>query len=599
MSAAHIAHWWMFPDTGYRVLSGIGVEIHWAILQYVLGLPFMVFIALLFYLRTKDETWKRIARTLTKGFIIVFAVGAATGTLVEFGLVLLWPRFVEIGGATGVYAPFYLEIFAFLWEVVFLYMLWYGWDKFSPRALAAIALLGFIGPWYSAAMILSVNSTMTAPYGIMPAYIPNGTYLYSQGYPKVALYIPDDLVRLLNITALEGVHVSVLGATKGAVKVAIPAKILTRLMWEYFHGVKLKNSILVHFINKTTVQHLTMSQVKELASKLGVPISSLSLAGTKATPIQLLLNVPVYNILNYIIQVWMRHVGIMSFALKSPVYIPTLMHTIGAGLTVTGFTVMAAYALRLLKMPENADPEYRRYIEKAFKFAAVFAAIVIAYQGFIAGHEMGRAVAHWEPEKFAAMEATTKYAFSFSRFLHTDKIMPLLAYGSLHAKLPSYDKIPLNYCKLGNIPNIPDCRPPIVVDYIYYTKIGLALAIGIYALIVALIVIRDKWSFIDKVLSAIGIKGGTIPSRTWLMLAPLAAAIAQTVSIMGWIVRETGRLPWLIYGVMTVGEGFTPNPVSSWVLVLIALFFLAIAGGLVYTAYRVLWTPGRPGTESH
>ncbi len=591
-----VVHWTQFSPLGDRILSFIGIDIHWIILQYVLGLPFMVFLALLFYLRTKDAVWMRIARTLAKGFIIVFAVGAATGTLVEFGLVLLWPRFVEIGGATGVYFPFYAEIFAFMLEVIFLYMLWYGWNKFSPKVLAAIALLGFIGPWYSGAMILSVNSAMTAPYGIMPAYIPNGTYLYSQGYPKIMLYIPKDIIPLLNITALKMVHVSILGSTKDAVKVAIPSNIMQELMREYFNGAKLKNSILASFINKTTVQHLTLNQVKELAAKLGIPISSLALAGTKTTPAQLLLNIPVKNILTYIINVWMRHVGIMSFAFKSPVYIPTLMHGIGAGLTVTGFTVLAGYALRLLKMPENADPEYRRYIEKAFKFAAVFTAIVIAYQGFIAGHEMGRAVAHWEPEKFAAMEGTSKHIFSLSRLLGTDKIMPLLAYGSLSAKLPSYDKIPANYCKLNGMPPEP-CKPPIEIHYVYYTKIGLALLIGFYALIVALIVIRDKWSLIDKTLNIVGIRGSTIPSRFWLRLAPVAAVIAQTVSTMGWIVRETGRLPWAIYGLVTVDEIITPNAPPTWELALVAVFFLAIAFGLVYAVYRILWVPGKPQTR--
>jgi len=587
-----VAHWSSYPAAGDRLLSFIGIEIHWAILQYVLGLPFMTFIALLLYLRSKDRAWMRFARTLAKGFVIVFAVGAATGTTVEFGLVLLWPNLTEAAGRY-IYFPLYAEIFAFLMEVVFLYMLWYGWNKLPPKALAAVAFLGFLGAWYSASMILSVNSYMVAPTGIEPAYKPSGVYLYSQGYPKIQVYMPKDLVPLLNVTALQKVaHVDILGVYGDSVKVAIPARVVQELVREAWSGAKLQDSVLVHFVNKTTVQHLTLAQVQALAAKLGVPAASL--AGTKS-PVEMLLSIPVKNVLDYILITTVKHIGYMSITFKSPVYPATLMHTIGSALTVSGFTVLAGYALRLLRMPKDADPEYKRYIEKAFKFAAIFAAIAIAYQGFIAGHEMGRAIAYWNPEKFAAIEGTSEHILSLSKLLHTDKIMPLIAYGSLSAKLPSYDKIPVNYCKcsLTGAPNIPDCRPPIIIHYLYYTKIGLAILIGLYGLIVALIVIRNRLGIVDKVLNMVGIRG-ELPSRFWLMLAPIAAFVAQLVSTLGWAVREIGRKPWTIYGVMTVDVARTVNPAPTWQLALIAIFLVSISLGLIYAVYKILWVPGKP-----
>ena len=211
---------------------------------------------------------------------------------------------------------------------------------------------------------------------------------------------------------------------------------------------------------------------------------------------------------------------------------------------------------------------------------------------------MGRAVAYWNPEKFAAMEGTSEHIMSLSKLLHADKIMPLIAYGSMNAKLPSYDKIPVNYCKcsLTGAPPVQDCRPPIVIHYLYYTKIGLAILLGLYGLIVALVVIRDKWSLIDKTLNIVGIRGGTIPSRFWLMLAPVAAFTAQLVSTLGWAVREIGRKPWTIYGVMTVDVARTANPAPAWQLALIAIFLLSISFGLIYAVYRILWVPGRPKT---
>jgi cytochrome d ubiquinol oxidase subunit I len=561
------------------LLSFIGIEIHWAILQYVIGLPFMAFIALLLYMRSKDIVWKKLAWTLAKGFIIVFAVGAATGTASEFGLVLLWPNLTEAAGRY-IYFPLYMEVFAFLIEVVFLYMLWYGWNRFSPRSLAVIAFLGFLGAWYSAAMILSVNSYMVAPTGIIPAYRPDGTYLYAEGYPKIAVYIPKDIIPLLNITALQDrAHVDVLGTTLDAVEVAIPVKVVQQLVREAWTGTILKNSILANFVNKTTVAKLTPDTVSVLAAKLGVP--SAALAGQK-TAVDMLLGVPVKNVLDYILITTVKHIGFATITFKSPVFPATFIHVIGSALTVSGFTVLAGYALRLLRMPSEADPEYKRYIEKTFKFAAVFAALAIAFQGFISGHEMGVAIAEWNPEKFAAIEGASTHIVSLSRLLHTDKIMPLIAYGSLSAKLPDYDMIPSNYCKcsLAGTPPVSDCRPPIFLHYVYYTKIGLAILLGLYGLVIALAVVRNRK-----------------PRDFWLKIAVIAPVIAQLVSTLGWVVREVGRKPWTIYGVMTVDVARTFNPAPTWQLALVAAFFISILLALIYVVYRLLWVPGK--AENH
>lgn len=588
-----VATWSSYPATGDRFLSFIGIETHWAILQYVIGLPFMAFIALLLYLRSRDEDWMRLARTLAKGFIIVFAVGAAMGTASEFGLVLLWPNLTEAAGRY-IYFPLYMEIFAFMMEVVFIYMLWYGWKRLPPKALAFVAFLGFLGAWYSATMIVSVNSYMVAPTGIMPAYIPNGTYLYDQGYPKIAVYMPKDIVALLDVPKLQAAGVEVLNPDAGdSVVVAIPVKIVQQLVREAWTGVALKDSILVKggFVNVDAAKQLTMDQVKALAAKLGLPEAML--AGVKS-PVDALLAVPVKNILDYILITTIEHVGFMSVTFKSPVFAASIAHTIGSALTVAGFTAMAGYAMRLLRMPENADPGYRRYVEKAFRFAAVFAAVAIAFQGFVSGHEMGVAIAHWNPEKLAAMEGTSEHIFSFSRALHLEKIMALIAYGSTDAQLPSYDKIPSDYCKcsLTGTPPVDDCRPPIMLHYIYYSKIGLAILVGLYGALMALVALRERWGFADSLLSTLGLRERY--PRTLLRLALAAAVAAQVVSTLGWVVREVGRKPWTIYGVMTVDVARSFNPPTTGQLALVSLYFIALLAALIYAVYRLLWLPGKP-----
>ena len=580
-----------YPAGGDRVLSMIGIEVHWAILQYVLGLPFLAFITRLIYHKTGNEHWERLTKTLAKGFILVFALGAATGTASEFGLVLLWPNLTEAAG-DFIYFPLYAEIFAFLMEVVFLYMLWYGWDKLPLKVHTVVILLGFLGAWYSASMIVSVNSYMVAPTGIAPAYnAMTGAYLYDKGYPKLELHIPLNLtvmingqeasvptLQLLNVTALQAAGMEVKGVDQqnGVVVVLMPVRIVQRLVFEAYHGYTIKESILQFVVSKDFIQ-----QHQDIVPAL--------------------LNVPVKEVVGQIVKKTVEDVGVYTVTFKSPVYAASISHVIGAGLTTSAFTVMAAYLLRYLQYREGGDKDYLEYVKKALVFSVLTALIVIAVQGFVFGHEMGRAIAEYNPEKFAAMEATTNQipnmAGPLEGFMH-NTLMPLLAYGTTKAKLPSYDAIPKDYCicQLSNLihqknPAIPtdtqrglvDCRPPLIIHYLYYTKIGLATLLGIYALILAFYVWRTRPDLY-------------VPG--WLAkLAYLVVPVVHLVSFFGWAVREIGRKPWTIYGVMTPDVAHTVNPPSTAEISLVALYFIVLLGVLAYAVYRILWLPGKPGSE--
>ncbi len=545
-----ISQWLSYPAASDRVLSMIGIEVHWAILQYVLGLPFMAFIALLIYAVKKDEMWKKIALTLTKGFVLVFAVGAATGTGSEFGLVLLWPNLTEAAGRY-IYFPLYAEVFAFLMEVVFIYMLYYGWNRFKPWALVLVALLAFGGAWFSGSMIVSVNSYMVAPTGIHPAYDPaTGQWLYSQGYPKLDLYVPKSLVPVLNVTTLTKLGMAVSGVTSDSVKVEMPVRIVQRLAWESWHGVKVKDSILMLVVNKTTVSHMSQDQLNQL------------------------LNTPVKAIVDKILVNTVQHEGVYSITFKSPVYAASIIHVLGAALTTSSFTVMGVYAFRLAGKIENE--EYKKYAKKFLKYSAYFAVIIIALQGLVFGHEMGKAIAYYNPEKLSAMEGVTTKHFSITRTFHLDSLMKLLAYGSTSAHMPNYDTIDPNYCQCKAAPNpaIESCKPPILIHYLYYTKISLAVLLGLYALAISYYVWRDRTS---KWLFKLGIAG---------------IVVVQLVSYLGWAVREIGRKPWTIYGVMTPDVAHTFNPAPVWEVALVSLYFLGMLAILAYAVWRILWVPG-------
>src|ERR1700757_1875988 len=62
------------------------------------GLPLMMLAAEGMHLHTGDPVWRALARRWSKVFAVLFAVGAASGTIISFELGLLWPRFMAFAG---------------------------------------------------------------------------------------------------------------------------------------------------------------------------------------------------------------------------------------------------------------------------------------------------------------------------------------------------------------------------------------------------------------------------------------------------------------------------------------------------------------------
>jgi len=532
-----VEQWASYPEAEARLISAIGIDVHWIILQYVVGLPFIAFIAQLIYLRTRDAFWLDLARKLVKGFVIVFAVGAATGTAAEFGLILLWPNFTEAGGK-WVYFPFYAEIYAFLMEVIFVYFLYYGWGKVGDKARLLLTLLVFAGAWYSAAMILAVNSFMVAPTGLEPGWTPEAGALYDQGYPRISVYVPPEIAQALDPEKLAAAGVIVREAGEGLIEASLPVKVTYRLFWEAAQGYTLEESVLWGLLTEEARQELA-----------GVPVSAV-----------------LDSIMNYTLQVY----DPLLYTFHSPVWLASLAHTVGAGVVVSAYTVAGAYALRLLR----GGGAGREYSVRALRFALTFAMAAIIVQGALLGHEQALAIAHYAPEKLAAMEGTTDQVISISRHLLLgvpERIVAFLAYGSFSAPLPEYDDIPVDYCSFPGSP-VADCRPPILIHYVYYAKIGLAAGLAAFSIYAAAVLHRR----------------GSLGGRS-LALVALSPAAAQAVSTMGWVVREVGRKPFTIYGIFTPAEAANPAGPDMLSLALIGVYLLVILAVLGWAVWRFLW----------
>jgi cytochrome d ubiquinol oxidase subunit I len=100
-------------------LSALGIYLHAIFVSLTLGLPLVITSLLVKYARSKDPVYLNSVRKVTAVLAVNFALGAVTGTLVEFGLVQIWSGTI-LAIASFVLAPLALELIAFANEIVFL-----------------------------------------------------------------------------------------------------------------------------------------------------------------------------------------------------------------------------------------------------------------------------------------------------------------------------------------------------------------------------------------------------------------------------------------------------------------------------------------------
>jgi len=138
---------------------------HFFFVPLTLGLSILVAILETMYVRSGDETWKRMAKFWGKLFLINFAMGVVTGIVQEFQFGMNWSEYSRfVGDIFG--APLAIEaLLAFFMESTFLGVWIFGWEKLSKQAhLATIWLVAF-GSNLSALWILIANSFMQEPVG--------------------------------------------------------------------------------------------------------------------------------------------------------------------------------------------------------------------------------------------------------------------------------------------------------------------------------------------------------------------------------------------------------------------------------------------------
>ena len=148
-----------------RLQFAMTAAYHWLFVPLTLGLALVMAIMETLYVVRKDDFWRKTAQFWMKIFAVNFAVGIATGIILEFEFGTNWSNYSWfVGDMFG--APLAIEgILAFFMEATFFAVMFFGWNKVSKRFHLASTWLTGIGATISAYWILVANGWMQNPVG--------------------------------------------------------------------------------------------------------------------------------------------------------------------------------------------------------------------------------------------------------------------------------------------------------------------------------------------------------------------------------------------------------------------------------------------------
>lgn len=138
---------------------------HWLFVPLTLGLAVIMGIMETCYYRTGKDFWRTASKFWQRIFGINFAIGIATGIILEFEFGTNWSNYSWfVGDIFG--APLAVEgILAFFMESTFVAVMFFGWNKVSKGFHLASTWLTGLGATISAWWILVANSWMQDPVG--------------------------------------------------------------------------------------------------------------------------------------------------------------------------------------------------------------------------------------------------------------------------------------------------------------------------------------------------------------------------------------------------------------------------------------------------
>jgi len=148
-----------------RLQFALTTAFHYLYPPLSIGLGLLLVLNEALWLRTRKPLYHQMARFWTKVFALTFALGVATGIVLEFEFGTNWATYSRyVGDVFG--SPLAAEgVFAFFLESGFLAVLLFGWDKVGPKLHFFATCMVALGAHFSAVWIIVANSWMQTPAG--------------------------------------------------------------------------------------------------------------------------------------------------------------------------------------------------------------------------------------------------------------------------------------------------------------------------------------------------------------------------------------------------------------------------------------------------
>jgi len=268
-------------------------------------------------------------------------------------------------------------------------------------------------------------------------------------------------------------------------------------------------------------------------------------------------------------------------AIFNPAFATHLIHMLVAAYETTAFAVAGICAYFIVKN-KNVN-FYKRSLSLALIMAAFCAPLQI-----VIGDLKGKNVAEHQPAKLAAMEAhwetNTEGGAGLVLFALPDmeaernrfeikipNLLSLLTTNSWEGRVQG-----LKEFSKENRPNVP------VVFWSFRIMVG----IGFVFLAVMLWAGFLWW------------KKRLFSTPAFLKTLVVVQPLGFVATILGWVVAEVGRQPWVVYGLMRTSDGVSPIAAGNviWSLSLFVLFFGII--GATYFFFTLKTLRGGPDLES-
>lgn len=148
-----------------RLQFALTIMFHYLFPPLTIGLGILLVIMEGTYLSTKNKLYEAMTRFWTRIFAVNFAMGVATGIVMEFEFGTNWASYSRFVGDVFGSALAAEGVFAFFLESGFLAVLVFGWDRVSPKMHFFATCMVSLGSIFSSVWIVVANSWQQTPAG--------------------------------------------------------------------------------------------------------------------------------------------------------------------------------------------------------------------------------------------------------------------------------------------------------------------------------------------------------------------------------------------------------------------------------------------------